>query len=109
VKQFYTVLKYLKLLKMNDIIHVMSILKSLNFKKETKALLFIVYYLILIFIWVHFFACLLWYFLRQSSYLNQVQPIWSFAFNFGSYKGDEVFDYRRAFTKYDQHYDPAEA
>ena len=84
-QKFFTIIKYLKLLKMQDIIHVMAILKSLNFKKETKALLFIVYYLILIFIWVHFFACLLWYFLRQAKTLKEVMPIWSFAFNFGSY------------------------
>lgn len=50
---------------MQEVIHIMTVLKSLNFKKETKALMFIVYYLMLIFIWVHFFACLFWFVARQ--------------------------------------------
>jgi hypothetical protein len=62
--KLYTLLKYLKLLKMKDVLHIMDILKSLNFKKESKAVLFILYYLVLIFIWVHFFACIFWYVIR---------------------------------------------
>jgi hypothetical protein len=35
-----------------------------------------------------------------------VQPIWSFAYEFGSLKGGSVFSYRDIFTKFDPKYDP---
>lgn len=64
IRAFYSILKYLRLLKMKDILDVMVILKSLKYKKETKSLMFIVFYLVLVFIWVHFFACLFWFVTR---------------------------------------------
>ena len=82
---------------MKDILHIMDILKSLNYKKETKALMFIVFYLVLIFIWVHFFACLFWYVTRQQTTLNATRPIWSFAYEFGSLKGSSMFEYRKIY------------
>jgi hypothetical protein len=94
-------LKYLKLLKLVEVVKIMSILKSLNFKKETKALLFICYYLVLIFVYVHFFACLYWFFARQNSQLAFVEPIWSFAYEFGSLRGGSVYEYRRIYDYFD--------
>jgi hypothetical protein len=67
VSKFFTLLNYLKLLKLNDTLKIMGVLKGLNFAKETKALLFIVYYLLLVFIYVHFFACIFWFVTRQAS------------------------------------------
>lgn len=105
--KFYNGLRYLKLLKLMEVIKIMSILKSLNFKKETKALLFIIYYLVLIFVYVHFFACAFWIVARQNSQLAYTQPIWSFGYEFGSLKGGAVFNYRQIFEQFDNTWDPS--
>lgn len=68
-KQFFTLLKYLKLLKLFDIKKVPHILKSLNQKKETKSFLFIIFYIAMIFIWIHITACFFWYFIRMNKFL----------------------------------------
>lgn len=62
--QVYTLLRYLKLLKLVEVINLMYFLKGLNLVKETKALFFIMYYLLLIFIYCHFFGCIFWFVLR---------------------------------------------
>jgi hypothetical protein len=97
----------MKLLKLVDVFKVMNILKALEMKKEIKAVLLIFFYLLLVFIYVHFFACLMWFTLRQAKQLAFVQPIWAFAYEFGGLRGGSVFNPRSQFQKFDEEYDVA--
>lgn len=101
-------LKYLKLLKIAEVFEIVQIFKGLNYTKETKALVFITYYIGLIFVFLHFFACLYWFTFLQNTQLAAVEPIWSNPFEYGSLTGSFMFEFRKVFEAFDNDYDPSE-